>query len=137
MSKREKFLESCRKQKLDTVRWSLGAGGQSPAVRDEEGYTAIMICAAGRAGTHSTPGCQLGYMDITACRDVLTIRPARVVASLPGVRCDWLRGTTVVINSQNNQDKRECEACRPWLRATCTRRCACWWTTAARRARRR
>ena len=47
MSKRDKFLESCRKQKLDTVRWSLGAGGQSPSVRDEDGYTAIMICAAG------------------------------------------------------------------------------------------
>ena len=47
MSKRDKFLESCRKQKLDTVRWSLGAGGQSPTTRDEDGYTAIMICAAG------------------------------------------------------------------------------------------
>ena len=47
MSKRDKFLESCRKQKLDTVRWSLGAGGQSPKTRDEDGYTAIMICAAG------------------------------------------------------------------------------------------
>ena len=47
MSKRDKFLESCRKQKLDTVRWSLGAGGQSPAVRDEDGYTTIMMCAAG------------------------------------------------------------------------------------------
>ena len=46
-NKREKFLESCRKQKLDTVRWSLGAGGQSPSVRDDDGYTAIMIAAAG------------------------------------------------------------------------------------------
>ena len=41
-NKREKFLESVRKQKLDTVRWSLGAGGQSPSVRDDEGYTSIM-----------------------------------------------------------------------------------------------
>ena len=47
MSKRDKFLQACRNQKLDTVRWSLGAGGQSPSVRDEDGYTAIMICAAG------------------------------------------------------------------------------------------
>ena len=46
-NKREKFLESVRKQKLDTVRWSLGAGGQSPSVRDDEGYTSIMIAAAG------------------------------------------------------------------------------------------
>jgi ankyrin repeat protein len=46
-NKREKFLESCRKQKLDTVRWSLGVGGQSPSVRDDDGYTAIMIAAAG------------------------------------------------------------------------------------------
>ena len=47
-NKREKFLESVRKQKLDTVRWSLGAGGQSPSVRDDEGYTSIMIAAAGK-----------------------------------------------------------------------------------------
>ena len=47
MSKREKFFEAIRKQKTDTVRWSLGAGGQSPSVRDEDGNTAIMICAAG------------------------------------------------------------------------------------------
>jgi leucine-rich repeat protein SHOC2 len=46
-NKREKFLESVRKQKLDTVRWSLGAGGQSPSVRDDDGYTSIMIAAAG------------------------------------------------------------------------------------------
>jgi|AntAceMinimDraft_1070359.scaffolds.fasta_scaffold25088_1 hypothetical protein len=32
MSKREKFLEACRKQKLDTVRWSLGAGGKTPTL---------------------------------------------------------------------------------------------------------
>ena len=47
MSKREKFLQACTNQKLDTVRWSLGAGGQRPDVRDDHGYTAIMICAAG------------------------------------------------------------------------------------------
>lgn len=46
-NKREKFLESVRKQKLDTVRWSLGAGGQSPSVRDDEGYTSIMIARGG------------------------------------------------------------------------------------------
>jgi leucine-rich repeat protein SHOC2 len=45
MSKRDKFLEACSKEKLDTVRWSLGAGGQSPSARDADGYTAIMLCA--------------------------------------------------------------------------------------------
>ena len=47
MSKREKYFEALRKQKLDTVRWSIGAGGQSPGLRDDDGYTAIMICAQG------------------------------------------------------------------------------------------
>jgi hypothetical protein len=43
MSKRDKFLESCRKQKLDTVRWSLGPGGQSPAIRDDEGQGLTLV----------------------------------------------------------------------------------------------
>ena len=47
MSKRDKYFEALRKQKLDTVRWSIGAGGQSPGLRDDDGYTAIMICASG------------------------------------------------------------------------------------------
>ena len=45
-SKRDQFLTACRNQKLDTVRWGLGAGGQSPGTRDDEGMTPIMICAA-------------------------------------------------------------------------------------------
>ena len=47
MSKSDKYFEALRKQKLDTVRWSIGAGGQSPGLRDDDGYTAIMICASG------------------------------------------------------------------------------------------
>lgn len=32
-------------QKLDTVRWALQYGGQTPGTRDDEGYTAIHIAA--------------------------------------------------------------------------------------------
>ncbi|OUS48406.1 hypothetical protein BE221DRAFT_189699 [Ostreococcus tauri] len=44
-SKRDQFLTACRNAKLDTVRWGLGAGGQNPGTRDDDGYTAIMITA--------------------------------------------------------------------------------------------
>ena len=46
-SKRDQFLTACRNAKLDTVRWGLGAGGQNPGTRDDDGYTAIMITAMG------------------------------------------------------------------------------------------
>jgi len=46
-SKRDQFLTACRNAKLDTVRWGVGAGGQSPGTRDDDGYTAIMITALG------------------------------------------------------------------------------------------
>ena len=44
-SKRDQFLNACRNSKLDTVRWGLGAGGQTPGTRDDDGVTAIMLCA--------------------------------------------------------------------------------------------
>jgi|APGre2960657505_1045072.scaffolds.fasta_scaffold88374_2 ankyrin repeat protein len=34
-------------QKLDSVRWALAHGGQNPGTRDDEGFTAIHIAAAG------------------------------------------------------------------------------------------
>ena len=46
-SKRDQFLTACRNAKLDTVRWGVGAGGQSPGTRDDDGHTAIMITALG------------------------------------------------------------------------------------------
>ena len=46
-SKRDQFLTACKNAKLDTVRWGLGAGGQNPGTRDDDGYTAIMITAVG------------------------------------------------------------------------------------------
>jgi len=46
-SKRDQFLTACKNAKLDTVRWGLGAGGQNPGTRDDDGYTAIMITAMG------------------------------------------------------------------------------------------
>ena len=45
-SKKDQFLNACRNQKLDTVRWGIGAGGQQPSSRDEHGFTALMICAS-------------------------------------------------------------------------------------------
>ena len=45
-SKRDQFLTACRAAKLDTVRWGLGAGGQTPGTRDDDGFTAIMITAS-------------------------------------------------------------------------------------------
>ena len=45
-SKKDQFLTACRNQKLDTVRWGIGAGGQQPSSRDENGFTALMICAS-------------------------------------------------------------------------------------------
>ena len=46
-SKRDQFLTACRNAKLDTVRWGLGAGGQNPGTRDDEGHTAIMLAVFG------------------------------------------------------------------------------------------
>jgi len=46
-SKRDQFLTACRASKLDTVRWGLGAGGQTPGVRDDDGFTAIMLTVFG------------------------------------------------------------------------------------------
>ena len=45
-SKKDQFLTACRNQKLDTVRWGINAGGQQPSSRDENGMTALMICAS-------------------------------------------------------------------------------------------
>ena len=45
-SKKDQFLNACRNQKLDTVRWGIGAGGQQPSSRDDHGFTALMICAS-------------------------------------------------------------------------------------------
>ena len=46
-SKRDQFLTACRNAKLDTVRWGLGAGGQNPGTRDDDGHTAIMLAVFG------------------------------------------------------------------------------------------
>jgi len=45
-SKKDQFLQACKQQKLDTLRWAIGAGNQQPSARDDDGYTAIMICAS-------------------------------------------------------------------------------------------
>ena len=44
--RRSGFLAAVKAQKLDTVRWSLTHGGQTPGTRDDDGFTAIHIAAA-------------------------------------------------------------------------------------------
>jgi len=44
--RRSAFLAAVKAQKLDTVRWSLTHGGQTPGTRDDDGYTAIHLAAA-------------------------------------------------------------------------------------------
>ena len=44
--RRGQFLEAVRKEKIDTLRWSLLHGGQRVDTRDDDGYTALMIAAA-------------------------------------------------------------------------------------------
>jgi leucine-rich repeat protein SHOC2 len=44
--KRLAFFDAIRKQKLETVRWSLRYGGQQVHTRDDDNMTCLMVCAA-------------------------------------------------------------------------------------------
>lgn len=43
--KRLAFFDAMRKQKLETVRWSMRHGGQQVSTRDDDNMTCLMVCA--------------------------------------------------------------------------------------------